>query len=164
MNQFYTLRREQVIQKPLNEVFAFFQQPENLARITPASMDFRVLTPSPIIMKENALLDYSIRLSLFRLRWTTMITSYQPPISFVDIQLRGPYSFWHHTHSFKETDDGTLMTDEVRYSIPFGFLGNILHALYIKKELQHIFDFRAKVIEEYFHKNKFTYSNSQNNL
>ena len=148
MNQFYTLRREQVIQKPLNEVFAFFQQPENLARITPASMDFRVLTPSPIIMKENALLDYSIRLSLFRLRWTTMITSYQPPISFVDIQLRGPYSFWHHTHSFKETDDGTLMTDEVRYSIPFGFLGNILHALYIKKELQHIFDFRAKVIEE----------------
>jgi len=150
MKQYFTFHKKQIIRKPIEEVFSFFQQPENLSRITPSSLDFQMLTPSPIVMQENALLDYSIRLIGFRIRWTTLITKYEPPYSFVDVQLKGPYSYWHHTHRFIETDDGTEMIDEIRYVIPFGFLGKLLHALFIKKELDTIFKHRSEFIQKFF--------------
>lgn len=98
-------------------------------------------------MKEGALIDYTIKRFGLRLRWTTLITVYAPPYQFCDVQLRGPYAFWHHTHLFKEISQGTLMTDEVKYALPFGILGECLHFLKIRNELDEIFNFRAKTIE-----------------
>jgi len=146
----YTLTAEQLVPRPLAEVFAFFERPENLARITPPSLGFVILTPTPIAMKTGALIDYTIKVMGLPLRWRTLISHYDPPHSFVDEQLRGPYKLWHHRHSFREVDGGTMISDEVTYALPLGILGRVAHALFVCRQLQGIFAYRAKVIGERF--------------
>ena len=82
------------------------------------------------------------------LRWTTLITTYEPPGCFIDEQIRGPYSFWHHRHYFSETDGGTEIVDEVHYALPGGFLAPLAHALFVRRQLERIFDHRAQVIAQ----------------
>ena len=123
----YELNVSHQVNAPIEEVFDFFSKPENLSKITPAKMGFNVLTPSPIKMQRGALIEYTIRVFGFPLRWRTLITAYEPPKKFVDEQLKGPYSFWHHTHTFEAIDQGVEMKDIVRYSIPFGVLGSLVH-------------------------------------
>jgi ligand-binding SRPBCC domain-containing protein len=142
----YTLHRRQRILHPRSHVFGFFEAPENLARITPPSLGFRILTPLPITMKVGTVIDYTIRWLGVPVRWRTLITTYDPPFRFVDEQINGPYALWHHSHRFEETADGTEMTDEVRYCLPFGFLGDLGHTLIVRRQLEHIFDYRATVI------------------
>ena len=146
----YTLERRQRIPAALEEVFGFFQAPENLARITPPWLGFTILTPPPVVMNEGALIDYSIRWFCLPVRWTTIITRYDPPHVFVDQQLNGPYSFWHHTHTFVAVDGETEMGDAVRYALPAHVLGRMTHALLIRRQLEGIFDYRAKTIRELF--------------
>jgi len=145
----YTLKKEQKISKNILDVFDFFSRPENLATITPPKMKFKILTPKPIEMKEGALIDYTVRILGFPIRWRTLITKYGPPNIFVDQQLKGPYSLWHHTHTFtKISDNETLIKDIVTYSIPFGFIGRIAHSIYIKKDLEKIFLYRKNKIAD----------------
>jgi ligand-binding SRPBCC domain-containing protein len=146
------LYRRQKVFSPLHEVFAFFERPENLERLTPASLRFEILTPSPIPMEQGALIDYRIRLAGIPFRWTTYIAQYHPPHHFVDIQLRGPYSFWHHTHRFTSVEGGhaTLIEDEVCYCLPFGLIGTVAHRIWIRSQLARIFDYRARVIADLF--------------
>lgn len=146
----YTLFQQQLVPTPVREVFEFFSRPENLERLTPKELGFRILTPSPIDMKEGAVIDYSIRIAGLPVRWTTLITLYEPPHRFVDLQLKGPYSYWHHTHSFAEFSGGTLLTDEVRYALPFGALGRWVRELAVRHQLERIFRERSYVIERLF--------------
>lgn len=142
----YQLIRRQEIKKPQDEVFRFFESPDNLERITPIDVGFQLLTPSPIVMQTGTVLDYIVRLLGIPVRWTSLISHYDPPHRFSDVALRGPYRFWHHTHTFEKTTQGTLMTDVVKYSLPFGFLGNIVHSLWVRHQLECIFDYRARII------------------
>jgi ligand-binding SRPBCC domain-containing protein len=138
-------RRVQILPGSPAEVFRFFETPENLARLTPPSLGFEILTPSPIVMRAGALIDYCVRPLGFPQRWTTLIESYDPPRRFTDVQLRGPYSFWHHTHTFEVAEGGTRMTDEVRYVLPFGPFGAPA-APWVAWQLDRIFDFRARTV------------------
>jgi ligand-binding SRPBCC domain-containing protein len=142
----YTLRRQQLIRRPIDEVFRFFEEPGNLTTITPRSVGFEILTPPPILMHSGTVLDYTIKIMGIPVRWTTLITDYEPPHRFADVALRSPYSLWHHTHTFIETEGSTLMTDEVRYALPFWALGRLVHSLWVRGQLQHIFDYRETVI------------------
>jgi ligand-binding SRPBCC domain-containing protein len=144
------LTSQQFVSAGLEEVFAFFREPENLARITPPWLGFRMLTPTPVGMREGALIDYRISLGPFPTRWTTLITAFDPPHLFVDEQLKGPYSFWHHTHRFAARGNGTIITDEIRYLLPFGPLGSLVHVLFVRRQLRGIFAHRRKVITEVF--------------
>lgn len=146
----YTLKREQLIERSLREVFALFERPENLALISPPAMEYIVFTPRPIEKKAGTVIDYSVRVFGIRMHWMTLITEYQPPYRFVEVQLKGPYTFWHHTHIFDESSRGTNIIDEVRYILPFGLLGRLVHALLVKREIVKIFEYRAKVIEHTF--------------
>ena len=146
----YHPKRQQLFRQSSDELFAFFSRPENLATMTPSSLRFQLITPPPIVMKESAVIDYTISVSGIPLRWTTLITAYEPNRRFADLQLRGPYAYWHHTHSFTETDDGTMMTDEVHYALPFGIFGTIAHALFVKRQLNTIFAFRRATLEKIF--------------
>ncbi len=146
----YTLSSRQVVQADLDRVFPFFAKPENLAVITPPWLDFKILTPSPIPMREGAVIDYQIGLGPLPTRWRTMITSHQPPHLFVDEQLMGPYSFWHHTHRFEDLQGHTLLTDEVRYLPPFGPVGRLVHGLVLRHSLQRIFRHRREFIARTF--------------
>lgn len=150
----YTLHTEQFVPRSLDDVFTYFSKPENLAEITPPSVGFVILSPSPIKMKSGRLINYTIRLLFKRVRWTSLITSYDPPDGFVDEQLHGPYAFWHHTHTFKRTDGGTLIMDDVRYSIPFSIIGQIAHSLFVRRQLRKIFSYRAHKIIEIFGEDK----------
>jgi ligand-binding SRPBCC domain-containing protein len=146
----YRLYRHQFIPKPLAEVFAFFEDPQNLARITPKNLNFRNLAPQPVQVKEGARIFYQIKIKGIPIRWESLITQYDPPHLFVDEQVRGPYAFWRHIHRFKKEGVGTLMEDEVTYSLPWGPLGRLAHFLIVKKDLKKIFDYREKALTEIF--------------
>jgi ligand-binding SRPBCC domain-containing protein len=144
----YTLDQQQLVRRPLEDVFAFFASPENLQHLTPPFLDFRILTPVPIEMREGALIEYRISVRGIPLRWQTRIESYEPMRSFVDVQLRGPYRLWRHTHTFEATAEGTVVRDHVEYALPFGPLGQLVHALMVKRDLAQIFAYRRAVIAQ----------------
>jgi len=133
---------EQLVRRPRGDVFAFFSEARNLEAITPAFLRFRILTPPPIEMREGTLIDY--RLSLFGVpfAWRTRIEVWQPDRRFVDVQLEGPYRSWRHTHEFSDAPGGTLVRDTVEYQLPLGPLGDLAHALFVRRALRRIFDHR----------------------
>ena len=146
----YELNKTQFINQPIDVVFNFFSKPENLALITPSKLAFKILTPTPITINKGTLIDYTIRLMRFPVHWRTLITKYNPPYKFVDEQIKGPYLFWHHTHTFKAVNGGSEIKDKVRYSIPMGYLGQFIHKIWIKKDLEKIFEYRKAVIDKLF--------------
>lgn len=141
----YVLERSLTIERPVDEVFAFFAEARNLEAITPTWLGFRVLTGS-VAMREGALIDYGLRLHQLPLRWRTRIAVWDPPRRFVDVQVRGPYSLWEHTHSFVPLGDGVEVRDRVRYALPLGPLGRVAHALFVRRDLERIFAFRAAAV------------------
>ncbi len=149
----YELNQEQCVDRPLERVFAFFERPENLALITPPSLDFQLLTPSPVAMEQGRIIDYTIRVLGMQVRWRSLISTYRPPQCFVNEQLLGPYSFWHHTHRFAAEGTGTRLIDEVRYALPAFLprpLAAAVHRWHVQATLQHIFDYRREQIRRLF--------------
>lgn len=146
----YRLRRSQFVARPPHEVFAFFSEASNLERITPRFLKFQILAASSASVSEGALIDYRLRLWGVALRWQSRIECFQPPRQFVDVQVRGPYRRWRHTHSFDEVPGGTRIADEVHYELPLGPLGVLAHALFVGRMLRKIFDYREAAIAEIF--------------
>ncbi|MBL8982733.1 MAG: SRPBCC family protein [Gemmatimonadetes bacterium] len=143
----HLLKTSQVLPYPIERVFDFFSRAENLASITPKSLGFQILTPLPIAMGVGTLIDYRIRLHGLPMRWRTRITGWDPPHQFVDLQERGPYALWEHTHRFRsDGPDATVMEDEVRYRLPFGPLGLVGLPL-VRRQLRGIFDYRRTAVE-----------------
>ena len=139
----HVLQRRQLLPRPPQALFPFFGDALNLEAITPPWLGFRVVTPEPVEMGAGTLIEYRLRLHGVRIRWRTTIAVWNPPHRFVDVQLSGPYRMWHHTHDFAPgPDGGTVMTDTVRYALPFGPLGELAHRLLVKRDLERIFDFR----------------------
>ncbi len=143
----YELKTEQVIPRPLDEVFAFFADASNLSRITPPWLDFRIVSGTPIRMEEGLLIDYRLKVHGIPLRWQSEITTWDPPRRFVDEQRKGPYKVWHHTHRFEAAENGTRVIDEVRYDVPGGPL---IHRLIVKRDIAKIFRYRFQALEELF--------------
>jgi ligand-binding SRPBCC domain-containing protein len=142
----YRLERSQVVQRTLAEVFAFFADPSNLQQLTPAFLGFRILTPLPIVMREGTVIDYRLRVRGLPLRWRTVIERYEPMREFVDVQVRGPYRVWRHTHEFREVRGGTEVRDLVEYSLPLGVVGQVVHEVVVRRDLDRIFAYRQSVI------------------
>jgi len=139
----HTFDSELWVERPREEVFSFFADAANLQRITPPWLGFEILTPLPIEMGAGALIDYRLRVRGLRLRWRTRIEEWDPPASFADLQLRGPYRLWHHVHSFEEREGGTLCRDRVRYAVPFD---RLVHALLVRPDIERIFAHRREVL------------------
>ena len=148
----FELRREVLIPAPIDEVFEFFCDPANLARITPKSVGFRDLTPDARPMRPGLKIVHEIRWFGIPQRWETVIEEYDPPHGFVDRQAKGPYKSWRHRHSFEEAPGGTLMRDHVVYELPFGLLGLLSHRLLVERQLRRIFDYRGRRIRKLFSK------------
>jgi ligand-binding SRPBCC domain-containing protein len=144
------LRTSQVLAVPIEKAFSFFETPENLFEITPDWLDFKLdKKGEQIKIYEGAEFDYTIRWFAIKIKWHTKISEYLPPERFSDIQIKGPYVMWRHSHAFEPVPEGTLMRDSVTYRIPFGFIGKILHRLIIIKQLKDIFSYRAVRIAEW---------------
>jgi ligand-binding SRPBCC domain-containing protein len=136
------LERSQIVPRPRSEVFAFFASPANLEAITPAFLRFEILPPVPTSTEPGTLIDYRLRLFGVPMRWRTRIASVEEGRGFVDVQLRGPYALWEHLHRFEEVPGGTLVIDRVRYALPFGPVGALVHRLVVRRVLDRIFDAR----------------------
>lgn len=151
--KYYTFHSELFLHRPLEEVFAFFSDAHNLEKLTPPWVRFKVVTPSPIVMRSGAQIDYRIRVHGIPFAWKTEIAEWKPPHRFIDIQVpgHGPYELWEHTHTFTRRDHGTLCVDDVLYRPRGGkVLGGLLHTLFIWRDIQGIFAYREKVLRERF--------------
>ncbi len=147
MSHVYELERSQRLELSAARAFEFFAEAANLERITPPWLGFEMLTQGPIEMRAGALIEYRLKVRGIPIRWRTRIETWEPPARFVDVQLRGPYSLWEHTHSFEpDGDDGVVICDRVRYSLPLGPLGRLAHAAVVRRDLDRIFAYRREAV------------------
>ena len=144
---------EQWVPQPLNDIFAFFSESKNLEVLTPEFLNFKVLHQSTEKITEGTRLDYKLCLHGIPVRWQSLITNWEPDTGFSDIQAKGPYSVWRHTHEFEERNGGTLIRDKVLFKVPFGAPGELILTGLIQKDLKKIFNYRKRKIEEIFGKN-----------
>jgi len=140
----------QYFPEPRQRVFDFFSGAHNLEHITPSFLNFHILNMSTPHMQAGTLLEYKLRIHGIPIHWRTRIETWNPHSSFSDVQLKGPYSLWHHTHRFEDLGGGTLMTDEIRYRVPLGRVGRLASQAFVDKDIDRIFGFRRDVIEKFF--------------
>ncbi len=143
----FVLRARARIDQPRAKVFEFFANARNLERLTPDFLQFKVLTPGEIEMRQGALIDYKLRVRRIPIRWRTEITAWDPPYSFEDNQLKGPYRKWLHKHIFEEDGHSTIMEDIVRYRV---WGGRLVNSLLVQRDVQKIFEYRSSVLSSFF--------------
>lgn len=144
-----TLERIQTVPRALEETFRFFSDPHNLQRLTPAFLNFKFLAPPPAVMHPGTVIDYQIRLYGVPVHWRTRIEIVDAPKKFIDVQEKGPYALWRHSHSFRDIGGGaTEMKDRVEYAMPLGPLGEIAYHLFVARSLAQIFEFRERKLVE----------------
>jgi hypothetical protein len=146
----HTISREIRLPRPIDEIFPFFADASNLGAITPPWLEFRMLTPRPVHMAPGTRIDYRIRLHGLPVRWRTEITAWEPPHRFVDVQLRGPYRVWEHTHEFVADGNGTIVRDRVRYALPLGPVGEWARRLFVARDVERIFEYRQHALARRF--------------
>jgi ligand-binding SRPBCC domain-containing protein len=140
----YTLTASIVVNRPIADVFAFFAEATNLNAITPPWLNFHITTELPIEMAESTVIDYSLRLHRFPVRWRSRIEDWSPPERFTDVQLKGPYRSWRHEHRFTQiTVNETSVEDEVTYRV---LGGAVTHRLLVRRDLLRIFEYRQQQI------------------
>ena len=132
---------------PPETLFPFFADAANLDALTPPWLNFHMVTPPPIAMREGVLIDYRLRVRGVPLHWRTRINVWQPPHRFVDEQIHGPYRHWIHEHTFETRAGGTLARDVVHYAVPLDFL---VHRWLVRPDLEKIFAFRTQELRKRF--------------
>ena len=145
--QHTTLRCEQWVPRPLEEVFAFFADAANLERITPPFLRFSVHSMSTPTIQQGTEITYRLRLHGLPISWTSRIAEWEPPYRFTDVQIRGPFRLWHHRHEFTGEQQGTRIRDTVHCRAPGAWLQRTLRLSWIEKDLEQIFSYRQQIIE-----------------
>jgi len=145
----HTLRTSMSLPHARDQVFAFFAEASNLARITPPELGFEMVTPQPIRLSEGTRIEYRLHLFGLPFSWQSEIQRWNPPEEFVDVQRRGPYKHWVHTHRFREEQGVTIIEDDVQYALPDAPLGELVYPL-VRLQLHRIFRYRQHAIQAYF--------------
>lgn len=149
---FYQFKKTQFLPSNKNDVWSFISSPENLKKITPSYMGFDITSPlEESRMYSGMIISYMVKPLLnIPIKWISEITHIRETEYFVDEQRVGPYSLWHHEHHLKEVENGVMMTDIVSYKPPFGIFGALMNALFIRRKLEEIFEFRRKTMGQVF--------------
>jgi ligand-binding SRPBCC domain-containing protein len=143
----YIVESRMWLPKPRAEVFAFFADPANLVRVAPPSLHLRLATPPPVIIA-GAWFDLSLTWAGLPVRWRTFIREFDPPVRFLDVQVRGPLARWEHRHIFLGQAGGTSVEDRIVYRLPLGAVGKLAHALWVHRQLTALWQFRRQKIAE----------------
>jgi hypothetical protein len=144
------IHREQWLPASLPAVFSFFSDAGNLDRITPPWLRFKVLGQTNPQLSAGTMIHYRLAWYGISMKWTSRIEEWFPPTRVVDVQLKGPYRRWHHTHIFESRDGGTLISDTVHYEVPMGAVGNFFAGWMVRRDVERIFDYRAEQISTIF--------------
>lgn len=144
----YFFSVKQYVPKDVESVFKFFSDAKNLEEITPPFLNFHVTGMSTKNIHKGTLIDYKLKLKGIPFKWQTLISEWNPPHQFVDTQLSGPYRLWHHTHHFEKLGNGTLLSDEVKYKLPLGFLGQMMASSFVQNDVEKIFKYRRELIHK----------------
>lgn len=141
----YNLNREIILNTNVEKAWNFIKDPRNLDRITPNNLQFQIVSSVPEEMFNGLLIEYLVKIPIIgNQSWLTEIKHIREKHSFVDEQRVGPYTLWYHYHEIQPVEGGVKVIDRVTYKVPFGILGKIIHAVFIKKMLEEIFDYREK--------------------
>lgn len=148
----FTIKRSQKIGIGIDIAWDFFRNPANLKEITPDHLGFEITKKDlPDEVYQGLIISYKVKPILgLPLNWVTEITQVSKPYSFIDEQRFGPYKFWHHRHTFESIPGGTLITDEINYGLPLGIIGRFMNKLMVEKQLNEIFNYRFKYLEQKF--------------
>ena len=147
----YSFERKQRIPKPIEEVWDYFSDPKHLTEITPAALNFQILSQNVNRMYEGQIFDFQIEIvPNFQRLFRTQITECVEPLDFVEEQIQGPYHYWHHRHTFLETKEGVWMTDRVSFNLRYWLLGKLAYKLFVRQKLIDFFDFRSGILEKKF--------------
>lgn len=148
----HSIKTVQKIPISLDKAWNFFSNPANLQAITPSNMGFSIISKHHgERMYAGQIIEYTVKPVFgIPLYWMTEITQVIDKGYFIDEQRFGPYSLWHHQHHFKAIEGGVEMTDIVHYKNPLGFLGRIANALFVRKQLQGIFNYRFTKVAALF--------------
>ena len=139
---------EQLVPFPRETVFGFFSDARNLEAITPPWLGFRIVEQSTVKIEQGTELTYRLRVHGLTVNWRSRIDEWDPEHRFVDVQLKGPYAKWHHTHSFHDRGTATLIRDRVLYRLPMGFLGRWVGGRFVASDIKKIFTYRSLKTEE----------------
>ena len=153
---------------PLERVFRFFANPENLPRIMPPASGTRIealrlVEPSPASVETHSprmlagvgseiVTSFRILPAFpFRAWWVARVTEFEWSRYFADIQAKGPFKRWHHRHEFESETrnilNGTLVRDRIEYEVGFGVLGTIAQRVFVGDQVARTFDHRQRVLE-----------------
>ena len=160
----FSYHTEHYVPHPVERVFQFFANPDNLPLLMPAWQHPRIdaasiLSPPPQLSSASdaatkaagpgSQITLSFRpfpYSPFRLHWQAEISEFIWNEHFCDLQISGPFAYWNHCHFIRRVNrqgiDATLIADDVEYEIPFGFAGKIVHRLFLRRQIERIFSFR----------------------
>ena len=142
------IKREILLPFKIEQAFAFFADARNLESITPSFLNFKIIE-APDEIDEGALLRYRLKLFQIPIYWKTRIIAWRPPYFFIDMQLKGPYRFWVHQHRFESRGRQTFMQDIVDYQTKGSIFSPAINYLFIERQVNRIFDYRAeRIIEE----------------
>lgn len=147
----YTLHKKQKLPIGVDEAWDFLSNPKNLKIITPDEMSFDIISGADRPMYSGQIIQYKVTpLMGIRTKWVSEIKAVVPKKYFVDVQLYGPYSLWHHKHFIREIEDGVEMEDIIDYKIPLGLIGQLFHPILVKPQLENIFNYRQQKLVELF--------------
>ncbi len=149
----YTLNKKQKLPISLDTAWEFLCNPANLSKLTPSEMNMTIISGADRPMYAGQVLQYSVTpLAGIKTKWVSEITQFEDKKYFIDLQLYGPYAFWHHKHFIKEIDGGVEMEDVIDYKVPLGILGQLVQPLIVKPKLEAVFNYRKMKLEELFGK------------
>ena len=146
-HSYHQIKTEQWVPQSINKTFSFFKEAKNLEILTPEFLKFKILDQSTPEIQDGTKFTYRLSLHGIPVKWESKITDWNPDSKFSDVQIKGPYNYWYHTHNFEEKNGGTLIKDHVQYKIPFGVIGDLILGSFIKKDLATIFSYRTKIID-----------------
>jgi ligand-binding SRPBCC domain-containing protein len=140
--------KESFIQASPERVFAFHEQPNALALLTPPWERSRVIAQAKI-SETGSQSVIEAKVMGFKVRWIAEHTAYDPPRMFEDVQLEGPFHSWRHRHFVEPSGNGAILRDQIDYEPPFGFLGRLAAPLLIQSRLEKLFDYRHQVTRKW---------------
>jgi len=150
----YSLHTEQFLPITLDEAWHFFSTPQNLQKLTPQDLDFKITSPKLHGIYQGQMITYNIKVfPVFPSKWVTEITSVEDRKFFIDEQRFGPYKLWHHQHHFEEIEGGVIMRDIIHFKLPFALLAPLAYKIFIKKKLRKIFTYRQVILDDLIEKN-----------